>query len=278
MARNRLRQRRPLPSLTIGLTVSGTVIKLSVLGEFRLQLDDGDQECSAGSQRLLGMLAIRGCPIQRRNAAVALWPDHPAKRAMGNVRAAIWGARHTSSETISCEGHLISLGSGVVVDLHNALDEARRALTGSQPDTLELGLLGNDLLESWDDEWVLVERERFRQLRLHALEAACRRLAQLGNFCEAIDAGLLAVSADPFRESAHRALIEAHLAEGNRFDAGRQYRTYAGLMDELGVEPSSLIENLVGAATTGNGDHRQGDAAPADCLMASSARLNGGGR
>ncbi|MGH8905015.1 MAG: hypothetical protein ACRD0K_00470 [Egibacteraceae bacterium] len=33
--------------------------------------------------------------------------------------------------------------------------------------------LAGDLLPDWYDDWVLIERERFHQLRLHALEALC---------------------------------------------------------------------------------------------------------
>jgi DNA-binding SARP family transcriptional activator len=69
---------------------------------------------------------------------------------------------------------------------------------------------------------VLVERERFRQLRLHALEALCRRLTGDGLHAEAVDAGIAAIAAEPLRESAHRALMSAHVAEGNRGEAMRQ--------------------------------------------------------
>jgi len=48
------------------------------------------------------------------------------------------------------------------------------------------------------------------------------------------------------RESAHRALIKAYLAEGNPFEAVRQFRSYAELLDdELGAEPSPMIRDLV---------------------------------
>jgi DNA-binding SARP family transcriptional activator len=48
------------------------------------------------------------------------------------------------------------------------------------------------------------------------------------------------------RESAHRALIGAHLAEGNRVEAIRQFRLYEALvLDELGVEPSAAIRSML---------------------------------
>ena len=48
------------------------------------------------------------------------------------------------------------------------------------------------------------------------------------------------------RESAHRLLIQVHLAEGNRAEAGRQYEIYRNLLaTELGIEPSASIKHLL---------------------------------
>jgi DNA-binding SARP family transcriptional activator len=100
---------------------------------------------------------------------------------------------------------------------------------------------------------VLAERERFHHLRLHALEALCDRLTAAGRYGEAVDAGLAAVRAEPLRESAHRALIKAHLAEGNHGEASRQYSSYRQLtLAEFGIEPSAHLRELLlqGAGTT----------------------------
>jgi DNA-binding SARP family transcriptional activator len=104
-----------------------------------------------------------------------------------------------------------------------------------------------DLLPDWYDDWVILERERYRQLRLHALEALSRLLADRDRYAEAIDVGLAAVACEPLRESAHRVLIRTHLAEGNVAEAARQYRSYRRMLqEELGVEPSEELGRLVG--------------------------------
>jgi DNA-binding SARP family transcriptional activator len=65
-------------------------------------------------------------------------------------------------------------------------------------------------------------------------------------FQAAVEAGLAAVAGEPLRESAHGALIKAHLAEGNRGEAVRQYCVCRQLLrDHLGLEPSRQMENLV---------------------------------
>jgi DNA-binding SARP family transcriptional activator len=107
-------------------------------------------------------------------------------------------------------------------------------------------LARGEILPDWYDDWLVIERERFRQLRVHALERLCDRLTAAGRFAEAVDAGLAAVESEPLRESAHRALIRTHLAEGNACEALRQYRAFRELLRrELGLRPSELMEALV---------------------------------
>ena len=84
-------------------------------------------------------------------------------------------------------------------------------------------MLGGELLPDWDDPWVEGERERLRQLRLHMLEAVADRFTATGQFGLAIEVAFRVLQADALRESAHRALIRAHLAEGNIVEARRAY-------------------------------------------------------
>ncbi|WP_086663427.1 bacterial transcriptional activator domain-containing protein [Lentzea kentuckyensis] len=48
------------------------------------------------------------------------------------------------------------------------------------------------------------------------------------------------------RESAHRTLVEPHLADGNPAQAVRQYQSYRELLRaQLGLEPSPHIHDLM---------------------------------
>jgi DNA-binding SARP family transcriptional activator len=101
-------------------------------------------------------------------------------------------------------------------------------------------------LPGWYDEWVLVERERSRQLRLHALEAAAGEFIAQGRAGAAMHVALTAALVEPLRESCHRLIISIHLAEGNQAEAVRHYLAWRGLLrKELGIAPSSQIANLV---------------------------------
>jgi len=74
-------------------------------------------------------------------------------------------------------------------------------------------------------------------------------LCRLARYPEAITAAFAAVSAEPLRESAQRALISAYLGEGNVSEAVRQLIIYDRLLGaELGIAASPDLRALVKAA------------------------------
>jgi DNA-binding SARP family transcriptional activator len=106
--------------------------------------------------------------------------------------------------------------------------------------------LGADLLTTWDDDWLRLERERLRQLRIHALESLAELLIRRGRHAEAIQAALTAIEAEPLRESAQITLIRAFIGEGNTSEAVRQYESFRSLLAaELGLRPSVRIQALL---------------------------------
>ncbi|XUL93960.1 AfsR/SARP family transcriptional regulator [Streptomyces galilaeus] len=109
-------------------------------------------------------------------------------------------------------------------------------------------LRAGELLPGWDEDWVLFERERLRQLRLHALDAVAHQLLGQGMHALALEAALESVRAEPLRESAHRAVVAVHLAEYNVLEAARHYRAFRALLrDELGIEPSPALTSMLPA-------------------------------
>jgi DNA-binding SARP family transcriptional activator len=221
--------------------------RLTLLGAFDLSVGGESISLPMNGQRVLVFLALQGRSLLRPFVAGSLWLDSTDDRAAGSLRSALWrlNRRHRFIET---EGERLHLAADVDVDVDAAAAQARRLLDPAErdcpsPDDL---LLSRDLLPDWYDDWIAVERERFRQLRVHALERLCDRLVEANRFGEAIEAGLSAMKSEPLRESAHRALVRAHLAEGNRNEALAQYRRFRLLLqDELGLEPSPKMEALI---------------------------------
>jgi DNA-binding SARP family transcriptional activator len=231
-------------------------LHLSLLGGFGLSCNGQAVSLSEAARRLLAALCLKEHSVPRWHLAGLLWPDRSEQRAQANLRSALYrlptAARHATVESRSG----IELATWVTRDT-DQLRRSARALIARDAAALadlDVGLLepAGDLLPGWSDDWVVVERERLRQLKLHALEALSCHLTEMGRVAEAIDAALAAIEMEPLRESAHRCAIRAHLAEGNTSEARRSYSRYrATLRTELGLGPSreltELIEGAVGA-------------------------------
>lgn len=233
----------------VGELVDAIDIQLGLLNGFKLTSGNRVVELSLGSERLLAFLAIGARPMMRNYVAFSLWPDKDEERAIGNLRSALWRLRRAGLGLIESSGQRMCIGRNVSVDLHQVILVAQRVLNGTPVrnarQVREL-LTTGDLLDDWYDHWVSPERERLRQLRLHALESLSSGLLERGDLTGALEAGLAAVSAEPLRESAHRMLIAAHLAEGNPAEALRQYEAYRYLAGaELGILPSAQLEELI---------------------------------
>ena len=230
--------RTPLPRLS-----------LSLLGGFDLRYSDRSVSLPSSAERLVAFLALHGGSPNRSFVAGTLWPDASEYRAAGSLRSSLWRVRRVDRPVVESSATQLWLSPAVRVDLHELKEIIRKALDG-QPElrrneAARLLALA-DLLPGWYEEWVLLERERLRQLRLHALECLCERLIEGRRFGLAVEAGMAAVSEEPLRESPHRVLMRAHLAEGNASEAIREYRRYRQLLnDELGLNPSPEMEDLL---------------------------------
>jgi SARP family transcriptional regulator, regulator of embCAB operon len=232
--------------------VSDSQPALSILGGFRLLSGAAVVAVPRASQRLLAFLALHGGPVKRAGVAGTLWPDASERCAYSNLRAALSRMGCTARKAISTSRLELGLAEDVTVDLRHAQTLARRLLNPlvtPAPAELSTGVvavLSTDLLPDWYDDWVLIEAEDWRQLRLHALEALAGHLTAAGRWGEAAGAARAAVRAEPLRESSHAALIQVHLAEGNQSEAIRQFASYQALLHtELGLQPTERLHHLV---------------------------------
>jgi DNA-binding SARP family transcriptional activator len=225
---------------------------IAMLGGFRLLLGARTVRISRGSQRLLAFLALNGGIVKRAAAAGRLWPEAPERRAYSNLRTALARLETIARTAVATSKFEVGLAESVTVDFRRAQALARRLLDqAGTPDPSDLGIatvtaLSADLLPDWSDDWVMIEAEDWRQLRIHALEALTGHLSALGRWGEAAAAARAAVRAEPLRETGHAALIQVYLAEGNQSEALREFRRYRELLQvELGLEPTSRLHQLV---------------------------------
>jgi DNA-binding SARP family transcriptional activator len=224
-------------------------LRLTLLGGFALFCGARAPNPSLNSRRLIAYLALHDRPQSRSHVAGSLWPESTEDRSHASLRSALWRLNGTVPGLVRSIGGALVLNHSIEVDASRMASTARTVMGGffdsrSVGETKEL--LAHDLLPEWDDEWVVVDRERLRQLRLHALESLAEQCISRHRFGDAIEACLLAIGSEPLRESAHRTLIEAHLAEGNRASAMQHFELYETLLRaELGLEPSTEVRGLV---------------------------------
>jgi DNA-binding SARP family transcriptional activator len=231
--------------------------RLTLLGGFSVTHHGRPIAVPVGGQRVLAFLALQPQPQLRTYVAGTLWPDRSQGRSAANLRSTLWRLRRQGLPILVSTSSHLSLAADLSVDTLEVTAMVHRLIDPSAvcfADDLDPQALAGELLSDWSTEdWLVVERERFRQLRLHGLEAMCMRLQALDRHGEAIEAGLAAVRGEPLRESAHRVLIAAHLAEGNHQEALRQYRWCERILrDELSIRPSPQTTRLVERAAVRN--------------------------
>jgi DNA-binding SARP family transcriptional activator len=222
---------------------------LQLLGGFNLVVDGRSFHLPRAEQRVLAYIALCDRPQARSRLAGRLWPDATEPRAMARLRTALWRLRQPRRLLVDGTSDTVVLADGVVVDVNELTTLVHRFLDApidaDAPPLTELAGAG-ELLPEWEDEWLVPQRERFRQIRLHALERLGERLAEEGRFGRAVEVSLAVVADDPLRESAQRVLIKVYAAEGNVHEAIGQYLAYRRVMhDELGLEPSPQMEALI---------------------------------
>lgn len=221
---------------------SRAALELRLLGDFRLRLGGTTIGLAPRAEHLLAFLALR-TDLGRTAVSAQLWPDLDEAQARGCLRSTLWRLpRPGGVQLVATSGDRLYLTTFLQVDITQLRDRLEEWLPGEAP-PVRIGALSWDLLPTWYDDWLLIDRERQRQIRLHALERMSAWYLCAERFDSAIEAALQAIAADPLRESAHRCLIRAHLAEGNLSEAHRQVHSYAALLAEAGI-PAQLSARM----------------------------------
>lgn len=228
-------------------------VRIALLGGFECVCAGVRIALPLGAQRLLALLAFHGGGMHRAAAGGRLWPGCTRGRAAANLRSALWRARQIGDVTlIAHAGPRLLLAPVVSIDLHEVVPQVRdvpdpvcRPPVSSGWEAM-VDALSRELLPDWSDDWLVLERERWDQFRLHTLERLVQQLCAEEHYMAALQTALATIAIEPIRETAHRLVIEVHIAEGNAASALMHYRRYRGLLQqELGVAPSQQMAQLV---------------------------------
>ena len=221
-------------------------------------------------QSLLAYLLLhRDAPQSRAHLAYTLWPDSTDAQAHTNLRNLIHKLRQVLPNadtflevnrqtlqwrTASAISTSDVMPSNVTVDVLDFVDALTEAETALQQKHLRearkafiraVELYRGDLLPSCYDEWIISERDHFRQKVLKALDALIDLQEQERNYAAAISSAQHLMRADPLHEATYRRLMTFYAANGDRAAALRTYHTCSTILErELGVQPSRTTREL----------------------------------
>jgi DNA-binding SARP family transcriptional activator len=207
------------------------------------------------AQALLAYLAVHpGQSHPRPKLATLLWGDAPDEQAHHRLRQALFEIRKalpaTRPRCLVVDARSLALNAAAV-EVDVAAFE--RLVTRATPAALAqaVTLYRGDLLDGFGvkepgfEDWLVVERERLRELALNALGKLLVHHVETGPDERAIQTALRLLALDPLREDAHRGLMRLFARQGRRGAALRQYQICLSVLGrELGVEPEGETKRL----------------------------------
>jgi DNA-binding SARP family transcriptional activator len=228
-----------------------TYFHLTLVEEFALLISGRRLLVPHMAERVLTYLALANRPVARVRLAGELWPDCTDHGASKSLRTALWRLRQVDRNLVEINGERLRLDPKVEVDIAQLTELAQKLVLAPGTESLRhvrLLIDHAELLPDWDEEWVAVNRERYRLARLAALESAAAALLERSQPGPALIAALAVVQAEPLRESARRIVMRVHIGQGNTVDAIHEYQRYRRLLQaEFGVDPSPDMDQLIAA-------------------------------
>ena len=227
---------------------------LNLIHDFELSWAGNPITVPPSVQRLVGFVALHDRPVRRSQVTGKLWLDSSSNRANASLRSALWRVPAPDGvHVLSASSTHISLHPCIEVDFRATIARAHSMFEsqGGTPAAVidvarELCSFGEDLLPGWYDDWVIMERERFRCLRLQVLDRLGEHLCDERRYSDALQIALAAIQSEPLHETAHRLVVRVHLEQGNIAEAIRRFREYERTLSvELGALPSSAMYRLI---------------------------------
>ena len=245
-------------------------LRIRLFGELDIQAAEPIAPLeSARARSLLAYLLLHeGVPQSRQRLAFLLWPDSTESQARTNLRHLLHTLRSggapldpfldVTPQTLCWRGDGRCWTDVAAFD--DALARAAAAEPAGDEEVAALrqaaGHYSGDLLDGCYDDWLLAERERYRDRYTWAVRRLAGLLAARGDHGEAGRLGRELLRMDPLREDTYRLLMRVYDGAGDRAAAVRTYHECAStLRRELGVEPSeptreayaALMEEASGA-------------------------------
>ena len=261
-------------SLRLGLVAVGTGgLSIALLGPPVVEVDGSPLDVDTRkATALLAYLAVSGHPVRRDTVAALLWPETDPDRARAALRRTLSTLRTAlGGRWLDADRDLLSLnGEGIQLDVaelrrlsvectkhgHGPTETCRRCL---EPLRAAVALdrshflAGFGLRDSVEfDDWQQLTGDELRREVASVLDRLVDLLVVEGEYTQAISTARRRLSLDSLHEPAHRQLIRAYAAGGDRSAALEQYRDCVRVLDrELGVRPLDVTTALYHAIAEG---------------------------
>jgi DNA-binding SARP family transcriptional activator len=194
------------------------------------------------AQRLLVHLLLhRKNPIPRKTLAFTLWPDMTEVESLGMLRRALNDLRTglpDGEEWVLTTRDRISWNSSASIWLDADIFEEKIHRGDSESLLQAIELYMGDLLRDMDEEWLIPERERYRQMQFEALRKLARHYQSLQNYSAALEYTRRALLLEPLSESVYQDRIKLLFFTSGRAAALAEYERLKVLLEEeLNVGP-----------------------------------------
>lgn len=214
--------------------VSAPRFSIYLFGSFESALDSKSVRFSTRKiESLLAFLVLHPEPQPREKLAALLWGDVSDEQARVSLRYALGQLRKTlGGDFLIADRETVQLNPRFPIWV-----DAREFQTAGRK--LQVQLYRGDLLADFYDEWILPERERYRQWYLDALLELTQQYRATSDYARAIETAQRLLESDPANERAHQHLMFCFVAQGNRQAALNQYeQCVRALREELAVDPA----------------------------------------
>ena len=237
-------------------------VKLSLLGSFHLEQGGTELAIPGAKMRaLVSYLAITAPERQPRERLIALlWGERLDDQARQSLRDMLFRLRKiVGPDFLVTEGDDVSLANGNVecdVARFEALiqDGSAEALRSAVAFYRGTYLDGLSLREEAFEAWLARERRRLQEMAVAALATLADKELEAGQADEALELARRAVDLDAYFETAHRCVMRALAALGQRSSALEHYRGLERwLEDELSARPDEETKRLRDRIEAGNG-------------------------
>ena len=230
----------PLPVNSMPQSVG---LRVYLLGPLRIERDGVAFSLSRRKvEALLAYLLRHPEPQTRDYLATLFWGDSSDAQARHSLRTALATVRkEVAADLLLADRDQVQLNPDFAcwVDLHTLL------AVEQELDTIAIDLLlakvalwQGDLLTGFYEDWIVLEREHYRERLLKLCLQATQTLRARSEYTQAIAVAQRVLTLDPANEHAHQHLMFCYMAAGDRPAALRQYELCERLLEEeLDVPP-----------------------------------------